>query len=207
MKFLSTIAIILAFASPSLATSGKYCPQEFDQAVEKLEEVYKSSFDIVGDLAYPKYQGRYIGAFGQPTLEKRVFVPHQSINGTVWFNEYEVTLKAETCELEKFAFKGSSTPKTCINNVTAKAKLEKYLNDQKDTVPLDDFPWLDEEDEDSVLTSSKIAQTLNSMYLSNHSGIYDTESSFSQQCAAGADCWGWYTVACDGTVEAMWDGD
>lgn len=96
-------------------------------------------------------------------------------------------------------------PKQCLSLNGAKTVLNKYLSPLVGQVLVDDFSWLSEDD--AVLTKKDVQQALASMRWEAKSFTYVTGAVVDGYCAAGASCWGWYTVDCAGNIEALMDGE
>ncbi|WP_374076375.1 hypothetical protein [Bdellovibrio bacteriovorus] len=96
-------------------------------------------------------------------------------------------------------------PQQCISVSQAKTVLNKYLSPLVGQVLVDDFSWLSEDD--AVLTQRDVTHALASLTWDAKSFAYETSAIVDGYCAAGASCWGWYAVDCNGNIEARMDGE
>lgn len=95
-------------------------------------------------------------------------------------------------------------PRQCISISQAQQALKNYLTPMIGHAPFDDFPWLDGT---TALTKKDVQKALNSMKWNSRRFVYETTSIVYGECAPAASCWGWYTVDCQGKIDASEGGE
>lgn len=88
-------------------------------------------------------------------------------------------------------------PQQCLSHAEAQDKIAAYLIPLVGQAPLDDFDWITEDD---VITSKDVVTAVNTLLWSKDLGVFVTNTLVYGYCAPGAQCWGWYTVDCNGHV-------
>ncbi|WII73404.1 hypothetical protein QJS83_05915 [Bdellovibrio sp. 22V] len=96
-------------------------------------------------------------------------------------------------------------PKQCIEINQAKAVLNNYLAPLVGQSLNDEFYWII--DGEYTLTTDDVKRALKSLTWNAKSFKYQTSAIIDGYCAAGASCWGWYTVDCAGKIDALVDGE
>ncbi|MCB0377869.1 MAG: hypothetical protein KDD33_05190 [Bdellovibrionales bacterium] len=210
MKFLSLIfSFIFVGHNAFAAYSVQKCEEKAYNFVTELEEALAKAQDppIVGDLVTPAFLKSEWIKFDGDAMTFTFEIPHQSIKNQAWAHKYHVTSENNSCRILSYEFNGATDAVTCVNRHVAEKNLKDYLAPLTGQVPVDDFPWLDEDDESSILSLSKIVEAAYSLQYNSTTESYMTGVVFTQECASAAECWGKYEVKCDGTVEAWWEGE
>lgn len=95
-------------------------------------------------------------------------------------------------------------PAQCISLSEAQKKVADYLTPLIGQAPMDDFSWITD---DEILTTDDLVKAITSLKWHNATGQFETTSLVDGYCAAGASCWGWYAVDCEGTVTPFYTGE
>ncbi|MEK2647221.1 hypothetical protein [Bdellovibrio sp. BCCA] len=96
-------------------------------------------------------------------------------------------------------------PRQCVTLDQAKTALNNYLSPLVGRSLNDDFYWII--DGEFILTKDDVKRALKSLSWDSKSFKYQTAAIVDGYCAAGASCWGWYTVDCAGKIDALVDGE
>ncbi|MCJ8276899.1 MAG: hypothetical protein HRT44_12910 [Bdellovibrionales bacterium] len=210
MKFLCAIAII--FSNLSLQASEPCLNQAYD-VVKELENFWAKEFGpIQGD--YNKHQiDHKLGVKSEDTVSYTMFANHTNEDGETWYNEYTVVMNKDWCSVDSYQYHGSinTTPgpggDMCIDTETAQDLLKKYLVGYIGEIPVDVVDWLDLDDDANIMTAEDVDSAVVSLAWDDYDEYFATGIVFSDYCAAGAECWGGFTVECDGEIGVWQDGE
>lgn len=96
-------------------------------------------------------------------------------------------------------------PRQCIQLPQAQQVLTSYLSSLMGQVPSEDFPWLD--CDAPVVTYKDVKKAAASLRWNAKTFKFESTTIAEGYCAPAASCWGWYTVDCQGKIQAEENGE
>lgn len=197
------------------------CGDEAEKFVKGIELVYDQTYGpYQGD--YSEYQlTTYLQQQSPDLVILKVTSDHMNEDNEGWTQNYQLTydVVGNNCYLKTYTYLGvtveedssvvdGAKPVSCVDDATAQKALEQYLKPQINTVPSDDFFWLDPDDQNSVLTEKMAKDAVdNLIWQENGTEVYRTSWVFEGECAPSATCWVGYTVSCEGAVYTWTEGE
>jgi hypothetical protein len=212
---LFSIFLVMILSSPAWSESLQ-CQKQAESLVKQLEGVLVDIEGFAqGDFDEYQFETTVVSK-NENGVTLKVVSAHENEDLEGWTQEYQVeyATSGDSCYIVQYSYLGAASndneqqsEEDCIELSAAEKYLEKSFQGKYNSVPVDDFYWLDEENEDFQITPQLVKTAVDSLVWNSERSAYKTDVLFNDYCAAGAECWGGYTVSCQGDIDVWIDGE